>query len=313
MNPDNIPALSRIPYEMSLTAPTRIGIAQALTRAQNLAGGIGPEEAFISTEDWKRLCSQVSSFDGSSLKTKVVDPYIRILDTLIFADAAVADGILRLRQPLDALVAASAVKNYPLEIQWQPIETAPKDGTMFLGLTDQAWYRVQDCRWVVRETIEFGKTASNFCGWEVGPKDGLKPFPAPTITHWIPYPGGGVEDSDDGGLGKFLTHPKSNLERDDAAEIKFSASGTGYGFIGKWEPIETAPKDGATVLVYVPGLLKPVRLTYWFSSESRKYGKVESTTEKWAYHIGAWGNDPLPEPTHWMPLPEAPCLTSSPP
>lgn len=65
-----------------------------------------------------------------------------------------------------------------------------------------------------------------------------------------------------------------------------------------WQPIETAPKDGSTVLGYTP-------------NESVAYGDVfyEREQEHWAR---------LPDcfsvrPTHWMPLPDPPADRSRPP
>lgn len=73
----------------------------------------------------------------------------------------------------------------------------------------------------------------------------------------------------------------------------------------KWQPIDTAPKDGEKILLYVPNIKFP------------QYSKIS---------IGKWDNDkyvkkPRPywdygelrvtdmrnkQPTHWMPLPEPP-------
>lgn len=71
--------------------------------------------------------------------------------------------------------------------------------------------------------------------------------------------------------------------------------------LGAWQPIETAPKDGTTVIVFVP---------------PGKYHSGRTVTVRWTERdIGYWHVDdgkrgPFPlrggEPTHWMPLPEAP-------
>ena len=61
-----------------------------------------------------------------------------------------------------------------------------------------------------------------------------------------------------------------------------------------WQPIETAPKDGTRVLLFVP-----------------KYGAMSghfpiygtSTQEKWNLH-SCLNKEAIP--THWMPLPEPP-------
>lgn len=62
----------------------------------------------------------------------------------------------------------------------------------------------------------------------------------------------------------------------------------------KWQPIETAPKDGT----YILGT--------WIDAESNYRNII-----KIAYHTGycIWDSNchwPKCEPTHWMPLPEDP-------
>jgi hypothetical protein len=57
-----------------------------------------------------------------------------------------------------------------------------------------------------------------------------------------------------------------------------------------WQPIETAPKDGTEVLVYVPRRLGPL------------YAGAANTTGKqwWSRNLGDI------QPSHWMPLPPPP-------
>lgn len=60
----------------------------------------------------------------------------------------------------------------------------------------------------------------------------------------------------------------------------------------KWQPIETAPKDGTIVLVY--------------AKETQEYAIVF-----WNRYYREWNQrsmeeEELESPTHWMPLPEAP-------
>lgn len=57
-----------------------------------------------------------------------------------------------------------------------------------------------------------------------------------------------------------------------------------------WQPIETAPKDGITVLGYEHGWIGTIR--YW---NGRKSGWVDEI-------------DQYCSPTHWMPVPEGPKL-----
>ncbi len=61
----------------------------------------------------------------------------------------------------------------------------------------------------------------------------------------------------------------------------------------KWQPIETAPKDGNDVLVFGGG---DYTVAHWNGEEWRDYGDIG-----WA---GMCGDDN--QPTHWMPLPEPP-------
>ena len=60
---------------------------------------------------------------------------------------------------------------------------------------------------------------------------------------------------------------------------------------GNWQPIETAPKDGTTILVF-PAWDTPPR-----SGECRWR---EGSRKQWWYNLGYW----IPhKPTHWMPMP----------
>ena len=71
-----------------------------------------------------------------------------------------------------------------------------------------------------------------------------------------------------------------------------------------WQPIETAPKDGTSVLLVVG---KRVEIGHYVDSETIDYGVKVRETKCWALDgrfISIFGG--LPEPTHWMPLPEVP-------
>ena len=67
--------------------------------------------------------------------------------------------------------------------------------------------------------------------------------------------------------------------------------------MNEWQPIETAPKDGTTVLLFSPG-----------------YGRwLGSHTGKPVWYCSKIGDRDIPppkseisKPTHWMPLPEPP-------
>ena len=61
----------------------------------------------------------------------------------------------------------------------------------------------------------------------------------------------------------------------------------------RWRPIETAPKDGTEVLVFVP----PNRLSVNpFVAQARN----PTGAQWWARRVGSI------KPTHWMPLPDPP-------
>jgi hypothetical protein len=57
-----------------------------------------------------------------------------------------------------------------------------------------------------------------------------------------------------------------------------------------WQPIATAPRDGATILVYEPGFFQTAA---WEANEFKA---------GWTNASGGW----LGDVTYWMPIPEAP-------
>ncbi len=65
-----------------------------------------------------------------------------------------------------------------------------------------------------------------------------------------------------------------------------------------WQPIETAPRDGCFVLVYVA---EP------FSDSTQQIcvSVWDSDLDGWMTDLPAGGWD-FVDPTHWMPLPEPP-------
>jgi hypothetical protein len=67
-----------------------------------------------------------------------------------------------------------------------------------------------------------------------------------------------------------------------------------------WKPIETAPKDGSTLLLYCPdGDLPADRVVGGWWDDFGPYRKEMGGD-------GVWSFDLPGEPTHWMPLPEPP-------
>lgn len=87
--------------------------------------------------------------------------------------------------------------------------------------------------------------------------------------------------------------------------------------VGEWQPIETAPKTGRTLLLGYPNILRKWRTTrgqwmseayiaeYWEEPDDAEAGWYETSVE--AEDIpSCW---PV-TPTHWMPLPAAPASST---
>ncbi|TWA71943.1 uncharacterized protein DUF551 [Azospirillum baldaniorum] len=70
----------------------------------------------------------------------------------------------------------------------------------------------------------------------------------------------------------------------------------------RWQPIETAPKDGTPVLIYGENLLVPGEMVVAVRSDEH------DDLELWDVHDGKFGPHRLrgPSPTHWQPLPPPP-------
>lgn len=73
-----------------------------------------------------------------------------------------------------------------------------------------------------------------------------------------------------------------------------------------WQPIETAPKDGTKILVFVDGEIK---IAHW-ETDSAHAGWDKAFVPLWvgfscmdSYFNEEWQET---EPTHWMPLPPLP-------
>jgi hypothetical protein len=84
-----------------------------------------------------------------------------------------------------------------------------------------------------------------------------------------------------------------------AFEAGLEAAETWNRRASPWQPIETAPKDGTTILTLNDGC---VRLSRW--NEEKHHANPKPY---WGF-LGPWGTRYQREhqPTHWMPLPEPP-------
>lgn len=75
----------------------------------------------------------------------------------------------------------------------------------------------------------------------------------------------------------------------------------------EWQPIETAPKDGTWVLVYGDGADDEAEQRKIAVAQFTNYLNGRTTDWHWQFawydggYYGVFDN-----PTHWMPLPEAP-------
>ena len=72
----------------------------------------------------------------------------------------------------------------------------------------------------------------------------------------------------------------------------------------KWQPIETAPKDGTSILVYPPTWkTKRAAIAKWnpnrYAKNPKGYWERDDDMQRVTISRGA-------TPTHWMPLPEPP-------
>lgn len=81
----------------------------------------------------------------------------------------------------------------------------------------------------------------------------------------------------------------------------------------KWQPIETAPKDGTEIIVGMDmATVWVVHVAFWVQvdEDMKLMGDwSDSDTGWWSYIRGSVTQEKLEgiyEPTHWMPLPKPP-------
>lgn len=70
-----------------------------------------------------------------------------------------------------------------------------------------------------------------------------------------------------------------------------------------WQPIETAPKDGTTILI-----TREMEMFGWVRGYAT-YQTISGIGGGWVSHgFGVFGELGLGNPTHWMPLPDPPAV-----
>lgn len=78
------------------------------------------------------------------------------------------------------------------------------------------------------------------------------------------------------------------------------------GVQSNWQSIETAPRDGTEIIIFVPGVAGGVQAARWCSPHSDHSDEFKA----WCVDDGKHGPWPIRGwrelPTHWQPLPEAP-------
>lgn len=85
--------------------------------------------------------------------------------------------------------------------------------------------------------------------------------------------------------------------------------------MNEWQPIETAPRDGSFIMLFVPrGQLETGPVTiggYWKAEDRQENGRFKKGEWTLADFCGWLGADAdygasFCHPTHWMPLPAPP-------
>lgn len=154
-------------------------------------------------------------------------------------------------------------------MKWQPIETAPKDGTRVLAYWPDCYGNESSCQ------VEswFGPVGLG------GPENTWQnPYEQAywhnRPTHWKP-----------------LDAPPGGDEWPTPAAVESTTM--------KWQPIETAPKDGTIILVATWELGPDMASAAWNGQfwDMRYKDTDEIWSSKWGGDDREFGN-----PTHWMPL-----------
>lgn len=83
--------------------------------------------------------------------------------------------------------------------------------------------------------------------------------------------------------------------------------------MSKWLPIETAPKDGTSIIVYYVFAEQPiVHIAFWDEGEywaDQKFPNQDEARGWWSYTRGSVTQEKLDEhrtPLYWIPIPDTP-------
>lgn len=125
-------------------------------------------------------------------------------------------------------------------------------------------------------------------------EDALRPVgPAPTVTICAWCDRDKSASRAVGALGYAVSHGMCDRHQKEFVERSERP---------RWRPIATAPRDGTYVLLAGPSgyVTTPLRV------EVCKHDAEYRPLNPWVTHSGDHFTDGGAEPTHWMPLPEAP-------
>ena len=92
--------------------------------------------------------------------------------------------------------------------------------------------------------------------------------------------------------------------RSDAQAAIAAIEAQGWMVVQGWQPIESAPKDGTSILACVSGYVPSQVQWVEFDGVGKWSDDPEMFMEE--YHFRAYFSGTAYDPTHWMPLPTSP-------
>jgi hypothetical protein len=171
MNDENIAALKQAAIAAT---PQEIDSAQ---RIEHYEDGSHVECPTCGGEGHVELEADYCNYDGTAIGVQFYG---------VGREHGSAEAYLRAAKPANVLALIERVE----KSQWQPIETAPKDGRMFLGWVSAIQYGESDDG----SPYETDVSDHDFCQWRDLPDGGYfenmmgKVGDASHITHWMPLP-----------------------------------------------------------------------------------------------------------------------------